>query len=486
LPQSPAEIDPSHPGEKTASRPRLPILIPLVVATAFFMEQLDSTIITTAVPVMARTLAVTPVQMSLAVAAYVLAVAVFIPVSGWFADKFGTRLVFASALAVFTLGSVLCGLAQSFDMLVAMRVVQGLGGAMMTPVGRLILLRSFPRSELMTAMTYVTLPAILGPVIGPLAGGVLTTYLSWRWIFYVNLPFGVIGMLLAIRFVENVREARVPKFDVPGFLMIGAGLALLQFGMENVSRPVVSITTIVVTLIAAVTLLLSFGFYARRAAAPAVDLNLFRMRSFRVGTLAGGVCRVGMNGMPFLLPLMLQVGFGLSPIGSGSLTFIGSGAAILVRMLIAPTLRRHGFRVVLVSSAIVASMILAGFAWIGPQTPHWVILLCVFAFGLTRATQFMTSNTLAYSDMPDSHLSRATSLGGALQQLSVSFGVSIGAVLLSVVGFHIHGLTPQRFQEAFLLSALLPLLGIPGFMALSAQDGIRVTSLPLAEAKEQA
>jgi EmrB/QacA subfamily drug resistance transporter len=481
LPQPPA-----NPTPEVTAAPRLPILIPLVVATAFFMEQLDSTIITTAVPAIAHNLAVTPVQMSLAVAAYVLAVAVFIPVSGWFADKFGARVVFASALAVFTLGSILCGLAQSFDMLVAMRVVQGLGGAMMTPVGRLILLRSFPRSELMTAMTYVTLPAILGPVIGPLAGGVITTYLSWRWIFYVNLPFGVIGTVLALRYVANVREAGVPKFDVPGFLMIGAGLALLQFGMENVSRPVVSVPTIVVTLIAAVTLLAAFGFYARRTTAPAVDLSLFKMRSFRVGTLAGGICRVGMNGMPFLLPLMLQVGFGLSPIGSGSLTFIGSGAAILVRTLIAPTLRRHGFRAILVTSALAASVILVGFAFIGPHTPHWIVLLCVFTFGLTRATQFMTSNTLAYSDMPDSHLSRATSLGGALQQLSVSFGVSIGAVLLSLVGLHIHGLTPQRFQEAFLLSAFLPLLGIPGFLALDAQDGIRVTTSPIAEAEEQA
>jgi EmrB/QacA subfamily drug resistance transporter len=476
----------ADPAPEVKNPRRLPIIIPLVVASAFFMEQLDSTIITTAVPVMARSLAVTPVQMSLAVAAYVLAVAVFIPVSGWFADKFGARVVFASALAVFTLGSILCGLAQSFDMLVAMRIVQGLGGAMMTPVGRLILLRSFPRSELMTAMTYVTLPAIVGPVIGPLLGGVLTTYLSWRWIFYVNLPFGVIAMLLALRFVDDFREASVPKFDVPGFLMIGGGLALLQFGMENVSRPVVSISTIVVTLVAALALLAAFGVYARRTAAPAVDLNLFRMRSFRVGTLAGGICRVGMNGMPFLLPLMLQVGFGLSPIGSGSLTFVGSASAIFVRTLIAPTLRRHGFRSVLVASALAGSAILAGFALIGPHTPHWVILLCVFAFGLTRATQFMTSNTLAYSDMPDSHLSRATSLGGALQQLSVSFGVSIGAVLLSVVGLHIHGLTPARFQDAFLLSAFLPLLAIPGFLALDAQDGIRVTTSPIAQAEEQA
>src|ERR1700734_2923976 len=201
-------------------------MIPLVVAMAFLMEQLDSTIITTAVPDIARSLHVTPVQMSLAVAAYVLAVAVFIPVSGWFADRFGARRVFVSALAIFTLGSALCGLARSFEMLVAMRVVQGLGGAMMTPVGRLILLSSFPRSQLMTAMTYTTLPAIIGPVIGPLLGGILTTYLSWRWIFYVNLPFGLIGIALALRFVENIRDPAIGKFDFTGFLMVGCGLGL--------------------------------------------------------------------------------------------------------------------------------------------------------------------------------------------------------------------------------------------------------------------
>jgi EmrB/QacA subfamily drug resistance transporter len=448
----------------------------MVVAMAFLMEQLDSTILTTAVPDIAGNLHVTPIQMSLAVAAYVLTVAIFIPVSGWFADRFGTRRVFVTALAIFTLGSMLCGLAQDFAMLVVMRVLQGLGGAMMIPVGRLILLRSFPRSELMTAMAYMTLPAIVGPVIGPLLGGILTTYLSWRWIFYVNLPFGLAGIALAMRYVSNGAETKVARFDVAGFLMVGAGLGLLQFGLENVSRPVMPLSAVVVTIFAAVALLLAFAFYARRAPAPAVDLGLFRWRSFRVGTLVGGLCRTGMNGVPFLLPLMLQVGFGLSPITSGSITFIGSIGAVFIRNVLAPVIRNHGFRIVLVSSALAGSAALAGFSLLEPDTPHWMILLWVFSFGLTRSAQYMTSNTLSYADMPDSHLSRATSLGGALQQLSVSFGVSVSAVLLGLVSPHTHALTPVQFHEVFLLTAIIPLLAIPGFMTLSSSDGVKSMS----------
>jgi EmrB/QacA subfamily drug resistance transporter len=450
-------------------------MIPMIVAMAFFMEQLDSTIITTAVPDIAHSLAVTPVQMSLAVAAYVLAVAVFIPVSGWFADRFGTRRIFVLALAVFTVGSALCGISQSFSMLVSMRILQGLGGAMMIPVGRLILLRSFPRSELMTAMTYMTLPAIIGPIIGPLLGGFLTTYLSWRWIFYVNLPFGLVGMLLAMRFVENFRELGVSRFDFRGFLMVGCGLGLFQFGVENVSRPVVSNSIVAITIIAAIMLLAGFGLYAKNASAPAVDLSLFRMRSFRVGTLAGGLCRIGMNGVPFMLPLMLQVGFGFTPIASGSITFVGSIGAVLIRGLVAPVLRRYEFKTVLIGSAIAGSITLAGFALLGPQTPHWVILLYVFIFGVTRAAQFMTSNTLTYSDIPDTHLSRATSLGGILQQLSVSFGISVSAVLLGIVSRHLQVPSIAQFHYVYMLTAVIPLMAIPGFMELRTQDGIKAT-----------
>jgi MFS family permease len=368
-----------------------------------------------------------------------------------------------------------------------MRIVQGLGGAMMTPVGRLILLRSFPRSELMTAMTYMTLSAIMGPVIGPLLGGVITTYFSWRWIFYVNIPFGLLGILLALRYVANMREHEVAGFDFTGFLMVGGGLGLLQFALEGVSHPVLPPLLMVLAGVAAIALLLGFYLYARRAAAPAVDLTLFRSRSFRVGTLAGGVCRIGMNGVPYLLPLMLQVGFGLSPIASGSITFITSVGAVVIRNLLAPVIRGYGFRVVLVASAIAGSIGLAGFALIEPQTPHYLILLWVFVFGLTRSAQFMSSNTLSYADTPDTQLSRATSLGGVLQQLSVSLGVSVSAVLLALVSAHGETLTPARFHEVFLLSAIIPLLAIPGFLTLGRDDGSRAISRKktLADTEEQ-
>jgi EmrB/QacA subfamily drug resistance transporter len=461
------------PASAGPPKPHLPVMIPLVVAMAFLMEQLDSTIITTAVPDIAHSLDVTPVQMSLAVAAYVLSVAIFIPVSGWFADRFGARRVFVAALVIFTIGSALCGMAQDFAMLVVMRVVQGLGGAMMTPVGRLILLRSFPRSELMTAMTWMTLPAVTGPVIGPLLGGVLTTYLSWRWIFYVNLPFGILGIVLARRFINLPPEMGTGKFDFAGFLMVGSGLGLLQFGLENVSRPVMPPSLTAAVLAVSLTLLVGFGLYARRRTAPAVDLTLFRGRAFRVGSLAGGLCRIGLNGVPFLLPLMLQVGFGLSPIASGSITFIGSAGAVVIRSQLAGAVRRFGFRIILVSSAFAGSVALLGFSLLGPHTPHAILMAWVFFFGLTRSAQFMTSNTLSYSEMPNSHLSRATSLGGALQQLSVSFGVSLSAVLLTLVSAYSHVLTPARFHEVFLLTAVIPLLAIPGFMTLPATTGVR-------------
>ncbi len=459
----------------TERNPRLRILIPVVVAIAFLMEQLDSTIITTAIPDMARSLATTPVRLNLAVTAYVLTLAVFIPLSGWFTDRFGARRIFILALAIFTAGSALCGIADSFSMLVATRVLQGLGGAMMTPVGRLILLRSFPRRELVTAMTYMTFPAILGPIIGPLLGGVLTTYSSWRWIFYVNLPFGLAGIALAARFMEEVPGEPGVKFDFPGFLMFGCAIALLQVGMESVERLTLPVLEIAGLFALAAALLFAFSRYARRVAVPVVDLGLFRQRAFSIGTLSGGVCRIALNGTPFLLPLMLQVGFGMSAIGSGSLTFLGSAGAIIVRLFISRLLRSLGFGKVLIGSAIAASAILAGFTLLGPHTPRWMIGGYVLIFGLARSTQFMSSNTLSYSDTPAERLSHATSLGGLIQQLTVSFGVSLSAVVLGDLSLHGRTLTPARFHEVFLLTAILPLLALPGFMRLRPEDGAQVS-----------
>ncbi len=468
----------SAPGEHvfaTVRNPRLRLIIPLVVAFAFLMEQLDSTVITTAIPDMARNLGTTPLRMNLAVTTYVLTLAVFIPVSGWIADRFGARRIFVLALVIFTVGSCLCGIANSFAMLVVTRALQGFGGAMMTPVGRLILLRSFPRDQLFTAMIYMSLPALIGPVVGPLLGGILTTYASWRWIFYINVPFGCLGILLALRYVEEVRRDNLANFDFRGFLMVGFGVALLQYGIENIGRPTIPTFAIAVVLVGAFLLLLGFARYARRVAAPAVDLTLFRLRSFRVGTLAGGLCRIGVNGVPYLLPLMLQVGFGMSPVKSGALTFVSAFGALLIRPISKRLLRALGFDRLLFWSAILSTAVIAGFSLLRADTPYWLIAAYIALFGLARSTQFMTSNTLSYSDMPADKLSRATSLGGVLQQLTVSFGVSVSAMLLGLLTWHNEALTPARFHEVFLIMAIIPLLALPGFLSSRPEDGMEVS-----------
>lgn len=457
----------------TDAQPRLRLLIPLVVAIAFLMEQLDATIVTTAIPDMARALDTSAVHLSLAVSAYVLTLAVFIPVSGWFADRYGARRVFVAALGLFTAGSALCGAADSFATLVAMRVLQGLGGAMMTPVGRLILLRSFPRERLVTAMTYTTLPAIIGPVVGPLLGGYLTTYLSWRWIFYVNVPVGLLGMALALRHVQPTPAEESPGFDLVGFALFGAAIGLLQFAIEGLARSGAAATALLT--VAAAALLLGFLRHARGLQRPAVDLSLLRERAFGVATLSGGLCRMAMNAPLVLLPLMLQLGLGMSPLQSGGLTFLASLGSPLIRLFLGKALRRLGFRGMLIGSALACTGILAAFALVGTGTPRALIAAMIVAFGLVRSTQYMSSNTLAYADVAPERLSRATSLGGLLQQLTVSFGVSLGAALLGLLGGR--GAVPglAQFHAAYLLLALLPLLAIPGFTRLRPQDGAEVS-----------
>jgi EmrB/QacA subfamily drug resistance transporter len=471
----PTVAEPSAPTFAVERNPKLRLIIPMTVAIGFGMEQLDTTIITTAIPAMARTLQSTPLRMSLAVTTYVLVLAVFIPVSGWFADRFSARRVFAGALLTFTVGSVACGLAADLPTLIAARALQGLGGAMMTPVGRLILLRSFPREQLVTAMTYMTLPAIIGPMIGPILGGALTTYASWRWAFFINVPFGVAGAVLALRFVADTSEGRPRRFDFAGFLLFGLGVALLQLGLQASGRGLAPRAMIAGVVLGAAALFAAYGFHARRTPLPAVDLGLFRDRAFRIGTLAGGLCRVGMNGTPFLLPLMLQVGFGLSPLTSGSLTFVGAAGALAVRPVLSRLLRGLGFDRLLIGSAVLGAAMTAGFALLGPATPHMVIAGYVLVSGLVRSVQFMGSNTLSYADLPPEKLSGATSVGGMLQQLSVSFGVSLAAMALGFFAGPRHLLTPAHFQQAFVALGLIPLLAIPGFWALKPEDGARVS-----------
>jgi EmrB/QacA subfamily drug resistance transporter len=424
---------------------------------------------------MAHELGVLPLAMNLAITSYILSLAVFIPVSSWFADRFGTRRVFAGALAVFTIGSGLCGLSDNLPTLVAMRVLQGFGGAMMTPVGRLVLLRSFPRSELVTAMTYMVVPSVIGPTMGPLLGGLITTYASWRWLFYVNVPFGLVGMFLALRFIADGRAQEPPRFDLRGFLLCGAGLALLQFALENVGRPMLPPSGVAAMFVVGAICLGWFALHALRKTDPALDLRLFSIRTLRVSSLVGGLSRMGVNAVPFMLPLMLQLGFGLSPIQSGSLTFVTSIGTLAVRPISARLLRWLGFRNLLLGNAVLCSAVIAAFALTGPATPHWLIVVHVLFFGVVRSTQFVTTNTLTYADTPSAKLSRSTSLGGVVQQLTISLGVAMAATILGVIAGPALAPSVAQFHLAFVLVALVTLSSAPGFLLLARDDGEHVS-----------
>jgi EmrB/QacA subfamily drug resistance transporter len=451
------------------------VLVPLVVAAGFLMEQLDATIITTAIPQMAASLGETPLRLNLAITSYVLSLAIFIPISGWVADRFGMRNVICFAYVLFTAGSVMCASATNLWVLVGMRVLQGLGGAMMNPVGRLILFRSFPKSELVRAMTYVAIPAMLGPTIGPLLGGVITTYANWRWIFLVNIPFGVLALAIAWIAVPNERGPVPRRFDLPGFLLVGAGLVLLQSVLETAGRGAVPASIQLAMAAAGAVLLGVYVWFSRSRAAPVLELSLFEVRTFRVGALAGGISRIGINAPPFLLPLMFQVGFGLSALASGSLTFVISIAAVVMRPMTARLLLLLGFKWLLLTNSVLSAAMIASFALFDRATPHWVLILSLMLFGVLRNVQFNTVQMLSYVDIPGARLSAATSLGSVVQQLTMGLGVSVSAAVLGWLASGGGSPTVSEFQNVFLLIAILPLLAIPGFSTLHPQDGAEVS-----------
>ncbi|MBO0735042.1 MAG: MFS transporter [Alphaproteobacteria bacterium] len=466
----------SRPGHTAghAGKPRFRVFIPLVVGCAFFMQGLDSTMLAVAIPDMARSLGENPLRLNLVIAIYLLSLAVFIPVSGWIADRFGTRDVFCAALAIFATGSLLCGLSTSLSMMLVMRVLQGFGGAMMTPVGRLILLRSFSRSELVSAMNWMTIPAMVGPTVGPIVGGFLTTYFSWRAIFYLNLPIGILGMGLSLWLIDDFRAPSSTRFDLGGFFIAGLGLALLELAIENVGRPMIPEPLGETFFIAAVAILMLYGWHARRREDPILDLRLFGIRTFRIGTVSGSICRMGLDATPFLLPLLFQVGFGLNPLRSGLLTVSSSFGAMLVRALSSPLLRFFGFRRLLAGNACLAAAVTAGCGLLRPDTPVWLIVVVVLLSGSIRSIQYLALNTISYADVPAPVLSKSTSVGGVAQQLARGFGIAVGAALLAAIaGPRVPAI--GDFRLAFFLIALLPFVSGFGFLRLSPRDGAEVS-----------
>jgi EmrB/QacA subfamily drug resistance transporter len=406
------------------------ILTPLIVACALFMENLDSTIIATSLPAIAADLKQDPIALKLALTSYLLAQAVFIPASGWVADRFGTKKVFRAALVVFTLGSILCALSSTLPQFVGARIFQGCGAAMMTPVGRLTLFRSVERSEIVRAMAYLTMPALIGPILGPPLGGFISTYLHWRWNFWINVPVGIVGVILTTLYIPDIRDENVAAFDLRGFLLSGFGLPSLIFGLTVLGRGSIGLG-INIALIAAGLVLM--GFYVRhalKAANPILELRLLRIPTFLASVAGGFLFRIGVGATPFLLPLFFQLGFGMTPFQSGLTTFVATAGALVMKATAATALGRFGFRSTLIFNAVISAVFLAGNGWFQPDTPQFVLLLALFVGGFFRSLQFTALNALAYADVSDSDVSKATSFSAVVQQLSLSSGVAIAAAVV--------------------------------------------------------
>ncbi|HEX4772876.1 MAG TPA: DHA2 family efflux MFS transporter permease subunit [Bryobacteraceae bacterium] len=454
-------------------------ILPWLVAVAFFMESLDTTILNTAVPAISQALHVSVLSMKAVLASYTLSLAVFIPISGWMADRFGTRRVFASAIGLFTLGSILCGISTNIHLLVLCRVLQGFGGAMMVPVGRLTLVRTFAKSELVRTMSFVAIPALIGPMLGPIAGGLIVKYLHWRYIFFVNIPIGITGLVLVYLHLPDYKEERTHPLDFIGLVLFGSGIALLSYVLEVFGDHLLSIREIIGLLAIALALIVAYGFHGLERKFPLLDLNLFRIRTFRASVSGGFFTRLGIGGVPFLLPLLYQVGLGYSPVQSGLLIMPQAVASMSMKIIMQRLLTRFGYRGVLISNTLFIAFLLTLFATIGADTPVWVIVVLAFFYGGFTSLQYTSMNTLVYADISDSQASKASSIASTMQQMSISFGVAVAGLataffvpdsLRSNRSMFIHGI-----HDAFIALGIFTAVSTVVFRNLKSGDGAKVS-----------
>jgi EmrB/QacA subfamily drug resistance transporter len=432
-------------------------LIPLIVATALFMENMDSTVIATSLPAIAADIGSSPLTLKLAITSYLLSLAVFIPASGWTADRFGARAVFSIAVAVFMVGSIGCALSSSVTQFVIARIVQGAGGAMMTPVGRLVLLRSIDKSALVNAMAWVTVPALVGPVIGPPLGGFITTYLSWHWIFLINIPIGLLGIFMALRYIDPIRSEDPERFDLYGLVLAGIGLGGIAFGLSVAGLGLLP-WPVVMALIAVGSISMTlYVIHAKRTASPVLDFTLMRLPTLRASIIGGFLFRLGIGALPFLLPLLMQVGFGLSPFKSGLVTFSSAVGAMGMKTLAARIIRTFGFRNIMTINAVVSSVFLAACALFTASTPLLLIMIILVVGGFFRSLQFTAINTVAYAEVEPAQMSRATTLVSVNQQLAISAGVAVGAFSVETTMWmrHLTELNAEVFAPAFVVVSVI-------------------------------
>jgi EmrB/QacA subfamily drug resistance transporter len=438
-------------------------IVPLIIAVALFMENMDSTVISTSLPAIAADIGTNPLALKLAVTSYLLSLAIFIPASGWTADRFGARTVFRAAIAVFVLGSIGCALSSSLTDFVIARIVQGMGGAMMTPVGRMVLVRTISKRELVGAMVWVTTPALVGPVLGPPIGGFITTYATWHWIFIINVPIGLLGILLATRYIPDVRAEEDERFDIGG----------MAFGLSVLGLNFLPWTVVAGLVFGGACFFAAYLAHARSIDNPALDLSLFRIPTFFASVCGGFIFRLGLGALPFLLPLMLQIGFGMTPFQSGMITFATALGAMGMKWATANILRRFGFRNILVVNSIISAAFLAVCAAFTVATPVWVMMFLLFIGGFFRSLQFTSINTIAYADVEARRVGRATALVSVAQQLAVSSGVAVGALAVELT-VHFRGsntLQAADFPPAFLAVAAISALSVLIFARLPPEAG---------------
>jgi EmrB/QacA subfamily drug resistance transporter len=433
-------------------------IVPLIVAVALFMENMDSTVIATSLPAIAADIGTSPLALKLAVTSYLLSLAVFIPVSGWTADRFGARTVFRAAIAVFMLGSIGCALSGSLTQFVIARIVEGMGGAMMSPVARLILVRSTDKRELVNAMIWVTLPALIGPLLGPPVGGFITTYISWHWIFLINIPIGIAGIILATLFIENVRAETPDPFDGVGAVLAGLGIGGLAFGGSLLGLNFLPIGVVIALIVGGAAATYAYVQHARRTPAPVLDLSLLKLPTLRATIVGGFIYRSGIGAMPFLLPLLLQLGFNLTAFQAGLITLSNVVGAMGMKTVVPIILRKFGFRRVLVVNALISSALIATFVTFVPGVSFAWIVGTLIVSGFFRSLEFTSLNTIAYAEIDHRYMSRATSLVAVAQQVSISVGVAIGALAVELTLWargHASITGAADFQPAFIAIALI-------------------------------
>jgi len=453
------------------------VLIPLIVACALFMENMDSTVLATSLPAIAADIGENPLALKLALTSYLVGLAIFIPVSGWVADRYGSRTIFAWAIVVFMAGSIACAISSTLPAFVLARFIQGVGGAMMVPVGRLVLLKSVPKDGLVKALNYLTFPALLGPIMGPPLGGFITQYFDWRWIFLINVPISILGLVLVLRFIPNIRETELPRLDVRGFVLLGLGLSLSMLGLSALGGHLLPTGVTAACIVFGGIAIAGYAWHASRVTDPLLNLRLLRTPTMRAGIIGGTLFRTGMGATPFLLPLLFQIGFGMDPLHSGLLSCATAGGAMFMKTLTVSILKRFGFRQVLIVNALLASASAAAFGLFTAETPHTLIVAVLLLSGCLRSLQFTSLNAICFAEVSKQTMGQTSGLQSMSQRLAQSVGVVIGAYTLQIAStLHGHdGIMSSDFLWAFLVTAGVSAASLLFHTGLPADAGAEIS-----------